>query len=814
MELTIEQALQQAVTAHKEGELEEAERLYRAILQSQPAHPDANHNLGVIAVSVNKANAALPFFKSALEANPKIEQFWLSYIGALLTENKTESANTIILEARKKGFDEEKINALEKQLQQLSVSSKTPIINKKLTLKEKRQKTSETKEKKKRKVVNNNSPSPLQVKNLVEQYQKGRYEEAEKLAASITQEFPEHFFAWKVLGAVFNQTGRVLESLDAKHKAVELAPQDAEAHSNLANSLQELSRFDEAEVSYRKVIAIKPDDAQAHNNLGNALKSLGKLDEAEKSYRRAIALEPDFAEVHNNLGNALKELSRIEEAEKSYRKAITLNPNLAESHNNLGSILKNLDRLEESQESYQKAIALRDAFPEAHSNLGNTLQKLGKFKEAKKSYEKAIALKPDFAEAHNNLGGILNDLGRSEEAEVSYRNAIVANPNFSQSHSNLGNTLKKLGKFKEAKKSYEKAIALKPDFAEAYSNLGIVLQELGKLKEAKKSFEKAITLMPCLAEPHNNLAITLKDLGRLDEAEASYRQAIILKPEYGEAHYNLGVQLFESKKYALAMEQFALTDHSESKKYAIRASYLQDDEATFFEKLDFLINQGVVNATIGSLVFCSEVKYGVKKSNPFCSHPLKYFIKTDLNAHYDFENIFIKPAVDILTDDSMSRKSQSLLTNGTQTAGNIFIIEEIIGTEIESIIRAEIEKYRVYFKDSEEGFIKNWPTSYSIYGWLVSMQKGGKLDSHMHHSGWLSGSIYINVPPKSKPDSGNLVLCTSDKEDLLAAEKGQESIIDVVTGSLCFFPSSLHHYTIPFDEEENRIVLAFDIIPT
>ena len=55
MELTIEQALQQGVTAHKEGKLQEAERLYRAILQSQPAHPDANHNLGVIAVLVNEA---------------------------------------------------------------------------------------------------------------------------------------------------------------------------------------------------------------------------------------------------------------------------------------------------------------------------------------------------------------------------------------------------------------------------------------------------------------------------------------------------------------------------------------------------------------------------------------------------------------------------------------------------------------------------------------------------------------------------------------------------------------------------------------
>ena len=41
MELTIEQALQQGVTAHKEGNLQDAERLYRAVLKSQPTHPDA-----------------------------------------------------------------------------------------------------------------------------------------------------------------------------------------------------------------------------------------------------------------------------------------------------------------------------------------------------------------------------------------------------------------------------------------------------------------------------------------------------------------------------------------------------------------------------------------------------------------------------------------------------------------------------------------------------------------------------------------------------------------------------------------------------
>ena len=153
-----------------------------------------------------------------------------------------------------------------------------------------------------------------------------------------------------------------------------------------------------------------------------------------------------------------------------------------------------------------------------------------------------------------------------------------------------------------------------------------------------------------------------------------------------------------------------------------------------------------------------------------------------------------------------------MLTNGTQTAGNIFAVNKISETDIESIIRAEIEKYRTHFKDSDEGFIRNWPSSYKIKGWLVSMQRGGKLDAHMHELGWVSGSIYINVPVKSKENSGNLVMRLGEKAPEGDVKKSQESIIDVETGSLCLFPSSLHHYTVPFEEEENRIVLAFDVM--
>ena len=44
-EQIINQKLQQGIAAHKEGKLQEAEHIYRAILQTQPLHPDANHNV-------------------------------------------------------------------------------------------------------------------------------------------------------------------------------------------------------------------------------------------------------------------------------------------------------------------------------------------------------------------------------------------------------------------------------------------------------------------------------------------------------------------------------------------------------------------------------------------------------------------------------------------------------------------------------------------------------------------------------------------------------------------------------------------------
>ena len=74
MELRLDLELKKGVEAHKAGRTQEANRYYTAVLKAQPNHPDANHNMGVLAVGINKIEKALPFFKTALDSNPNVEQ--------------------------------------------------------------------------------------------------------------------------------------------------------------------------------------------------------------------------------------------------------------------------------------------------------------------------------------------------------------------------------------------------------------------------------------------------------------------------------------------------------------------------------------------------------------------------------------------------------------------------------------------------------------------------------------------------------------------------------------------------------------------
>ena len=79
----------------------------------------------------------------------------------------------------------------------------------------------------------------------------------------ITQGYPKHPFAWKVLSAILGQTGRYSEAATANQAAIVLSPQDPEVYSNLGNTLQKLGRLEDAFASYSQALALKPDYAEA-----------------------------------------------------------------------------------------------------------------------------------------------------------------------------------------------------------------------------------------------------------------------------------------------------------------------------------------------------------------------------------------------------------------------------------------------------------------------------------------------------------------------------------------------------------------------
>ena len=307
------------------------------------------------------------------------------------------------------------------------------------------------------------SPSNIEVNDLLEYYQKGQLALAESLAKAIIHKYPDYQFSYKVLGVLFKQTGRVKESLIANQRAVELSPNDAEVHCNLGNTLKELGRLKDAEACYRKAISINPDYAEIHYNLGITQQIFGRLEDAEVSYKKAIAIKPDYAEAYNNLGVTLKELGKLEDAEACYKNAIAIKLDYAEAHSNLGFTLQELGRLQEAEKSYKKAITIKPDYAEAHSNLGNTLQELGRLQDAEKCHKKAIAIEPDLAEAHSNLGVTLQELGRLEDAETSYKKAIAIKPDYAEAFSNLSQAFLFLDKLNEATQVLLKIIEIDPE---------------------------------------------------------------------------------------------------------------------------------------------------------------------------------------------------------------------------------------------------------------------------------------------------------------------------------------------------------------
>ena len=507
---TISQLLHQAVTQHQAGQLHEAEKFYRAILEIYPKHSEANHNMGVLAVQKKRSAESLPYFTVALDADPTRGQYWLNYIDALLQAGQLEDARQVLALAQQQGLHGDAVDSLAGRLQ---ASAQLAEQNNKI-LQQAANKTVNSD--RKSSPHQGKNPSQKEINTLVALFNRGCMAEAAALAQTMTVRFPRHWVGWKMLGVVFNQMKRSADALVPMQKTIALLPNDAEAHNNLGITLQDLGRLGEAEASYRRALHINPGYAHAHGNLGVVLQNQGRLNEAEASYRRAIRINPDYAKAHCNLGAILHDLRRLDEAEASLRRALQLNPDYAEAHSNLGITLQDIGRLEEANASHRRAIQTDVNVADAHFNLANTLKVLGKLEEAEASYRQALQINPNNAPTFNNLGTILHDMNRLDEAEASYRRAIQIKPDYAEAHNNLGSALNTLGHAHEAEASYRRAIQIKPDLAEAHSNLGSIMHDLGRIEEAESSLRRALAIKPDFSMAHSNLLFCITENATVD----------------------------------------------------------------------------------------------------------------------------------------------------------------------------------------------------------------------------------------------------------------------------------------------------------
>lgn len=268
---TLPQALATAIEHHRAGRFGQAERIYRAILQADPRHPDALHLLGLIAHEAGRHDAAIEYIRQAIALRADAPSFH----------------GSLGLAYQALGQHDEAVRAFQEALRL--------------------------------------KPDYAEVHNNLGAVWKsqGQLDQAEAEFRAAIRHNPDFAEAHWNLAQLLDDKGKPDEA--AKHRRRAL-PEAAVAHKDRADALLRAGRAAEAVEVYRQAIAVAPTYVNAYNDLGNALQQAGKLDEAIACYSRALQIEPSHAPAHGNLGVYFKDQGKLEEAAKHFKAALAVQP--------------------------------------------------------------------------------------------------------------------------------------------------------------------------------------------------------------------------------------------------------------------------------------------------------------------------------------------------------------------------------------------------------------------------------------------------------------------------------------------------------
>jgi len=265
-------------------------------------------------------------------------------------------------------------------------------------------------------------------------------------------------------------------------KAIELNPNDSEAHCSLGICLQDhFNEFNDARKHLNKAVEVNPLSAKYHNNLGVCIENhFMEYQIARQCYEKAIEIDPEFAIAHDHLGYCLgRYFNEHQKARKCHEKAIELDPKCAIAFDHLGFCLeKFFSEHHKAKLSLERAIEIDPTLANAHNNLGACLEAhFGEYQRARECYEKAIEIDPTFAIAYDNLGFCLEAyFGEYQKAREHYQKAIEIDPEYVDAYDHLGFCLSTyFSESHKAKECYEKVIETDPKYAITWVNMGFLL---------------------------------------------------------------------------------------------------------------------------------------------------------------------------------------------------------------------------------------------------------------------------------------------------------------------------------------------------
>jgi len=353
---------------------------------------------------------------------------------------------------------------------------------------------------------------------------KGDLVSAEKLLRQALEDDPQYKEGHLNLAMILAQQNRKPDAERELDNAVALAPKDPATLSTVGKANVQMGNTSEGVALLRKVVDLAPDLAAAHLDLALALADSFDLPAALAQTSEAVRLAPQSGVAHFYRGRILYDLGRSSEAQTEFETACRLNAELPEPRYFLALIDKQQGKYGLAASLLEETVKLQPGNVMAWDMFGQCLEQESKTAEAVAAWRKAVAINPKFSQALFSLAHTLRTTDPAESEQLMARYLAVQKERSildrADTLANDGIEAASAHDWPEAIRQLKEAIASCGDCeakADLHRKLGIVDCQAGDLDNGEKELLAAKALKP--ADPVTQAALELVGRARSQYSE-------------------------------------------------------------------------------------------------------------------------------------------------------------------------------------------------------------------------------------------------------------------------------------------------------